>query len=99
MITSSCATLMFTACVNGIHKVKNNLLDGQYPINLPDGEYNIRKLSLLEQERLQTLPDNYTLVGNIKDQKRSEMVGNGWTVSVIQYIFSHIGVGYDDTKN
>ena len=99
MITSSCATLLFTACDDGCHIVKNNLMDGRYPVNLSDGKYNIRKLSLMEQERLQMLPDNYTRVGDIKDQKRSEMIGNGWTVSIIQHIFSHIWEEDDDIKN
>jgi len=91
MITSSCATLLFVPCDDGCHTIKNQMMDGQYPVQLPDGKYNIRKLSLLEQERLQTLPDHYTNVMGVKDQKRSEMIGNGWTVSVIKYIFSHIG--------
>lgn len=36
---------------------------GLYKIDLPDGEYLIRKLTPLECERLQTLPDNYTEFG------------------------------------
>jgi DNA (cytosine-5)-methyltransferase 3A len=36
---------------------------GLYKIDLPDGEYLIRKLTPLECERLQTLPDNYTQLG------------------------------------
>ena len=99
MITSSCATLMFVKCSNGLHTVKNSVMDDEYPVHLPDGKYNIRKLSLLEQERLQTLPDNYTLVDGVKNQKRSEMIGNGWTVSVIQHIFSHIGVESNGSQN
>jgi DNA (cytosine-5)-methyltransferase 3A len=46
---------------------------------------NLRKLSILELERLQTVPDNYTLgVSNIQ---RKKMLGNGWTVDVIAHIF------------
>ncbi len=90
MITSSCATLLFVKCDDGCHLVENGIMDGKYCVKLTDGKYNIRKLSLLEQERLQTLPDNYTKVDGVKDQKRSEMIGNGWTVNVIQYIFSFI---------
>ena len=33
---------------------------GLYKIDLPDGDYIIRKLTPIEAERLQTLPDNYT---------------------------------------
>lgn len=36
---------------------------GLYKIDLPDGEYLIRKLTPIECERLQTLPDNYTEFG------------------------------------
>lgn len=44
-----------------------------------------RKLTPLECERLQTLPDNYT-EGNSNTQ-RYKMIGNGWTVDVVAHIF------------
>lgn len=91
MVTSSCATLMFVKVNNGIHKVKNGILNGIYKTPLPDGLYNIRKLNSTEIERLQNLPDGYTKVDNISEQKRTEMIGNGWTVDVISHIFSYIG--------
>ena len=45
----------------------------------------IRKLTPLECERLQTLPDNYT--EGISDTQRYKTLGNGWTVDVIAHIF------------
>ena len=36
---------------------------GLYKIDLPDGDYIVRKLTPVECERLQTLPDNYTKYG------------------------------------
>ena len=90
MITSSCATLLFVKVKNGVFKIKNGLINGVYPTQLDDGEYNIRKLNLTEVERLQTLPDGYTDVCGVSNQKRSEMIGNGWTVDVITYIFSYM---------
>lgn len=39
---------------------------GLYKIDLPDGDYTIRKLHPVECERLQTLPDNYTKKGLIQ---------------------------------
>lgn len=45
----------------------------------------IRKLSILEYERLQTLPDGYT--DGVSDAQRKKMIGNGWTVDVIAHIF------------
>ena len=61
---------------------------GLYKIDLPDGEYLIRKLTPLESERLQTLPDNYT--DGISNTQRYKCIGNGWTVDVIAHIFSFL---------
>lgn len=66
---------------------------GLYKIDLPDGDYIIRKLTPIECERLQTLPDNYTeygTEGKISNTQRYKAIGNGWTVDVIAYIFSFI---------
>ena len=57
---------------------------GLYKIDLPDGEYIIRKLTPVEAERLQTLPDDYT--AGISDTQRYKCIGNGWTVDVIAHI-------------
>ena len=51
-------------------------------------EYEVRKLSVVECERLQNVPDNYTDV--VSDTQRYKMLGNGWTVDVIAHIFSYI---------
>jgi DNA-cytosine methyltransferase len=47
----------------------------------------IRKLTPIECERLQTVPDNYTFGS---DNQRYKMLGNGWTVDVIAHIFQGI---------
>ena len=57
---------------------------GLYKIDLPDGDYIIRKLTPVEAERLQTLPDNYT--EGISKTQRYKCIGNGWTVDVIAHI-------------
>lgn len=44
----------------------------------------VRKLTPLEYERLQTLPDNYT--DGVSDSARYTAIGNGWTVDVIAHI-------------
>lgn len=95
MITSSCATLLFVKVENGVHIVKDGIMDGRYKTSLADGTYNIRKLNLTEIERLQNLPDGYTDLPNISDQKRTQMIGNGWTVDVISHIFSYMGYTKD----
>lgn len=48
----------------------------------------IRKLTPLECERLQTLPDNYTVC--LSNSQRYKCIGNGWTVDVIAHILKGI---------
>ena len=72
-----------------IYLVKDGLIgykDNLYPIKLKDGYYLIRKLTPLECERLQTLPDGYTDVPKNSDTQRYKQIGNGWTAEVIIYI-------------
>lgn len=57
-------------------------------IDLPDGDYVIRKLTPIECERLQTLPDNYTEC--VSKTQRYKSIGNGWTVDVIAHIFKEL---------
>jgi DNA-cytosine methyltransferase len=47
----------------------------------------IRKLTPVECERLQTLPDEYTQ--GVSDSQRYKMLGNGWTVDVISHILTN----------
>lgn len=73
-----------------IYTVKDGLItvkDKQYPIKLADGYYLIRKLTPLECERLQTLPDGYT--SGVSDTQRYRAIGNGWTAEVIIHILNH----------
>jgi DNA (cytosine-5)-methyltransferase 3A len=48
----------------------------------------IRRLTPIECERLQTVADNYTAY--VSDSQRYKMLGNGWTIEVISYLFKHI---------
>ena len=74
---------------------------GLYKIDLPDGDYIVRKLTPVEAERCQTLPDNYTALGiddtgktvNISNTQRYKCVGNGWTVDVISHILGFADFG------
>lgn len=56
----------------------------RYPIKLKDGKYIIRKLTPVECERLQTMPDNYT--AGVSNTQRYKGLGNGWTAEVIIHI-------------
>lgn len=53
--------------------------------NLLLNEGLVRKLTPIECERLQTVPDNYT--SSISDTQRYKALGNGWTVDIIAHIF------------
>jgi DNA (cytosine-5)-methyltransferase 3A len=49
---------------------------------------NIRRFTPLECERLQTIKDNYT--NYVSDSQRYRMLGNGWTIDIIAYIFKYL---------
>ena len=58
-----------------------------YPTKLADGFYIIRKLTVRECMRLQTVPEEY--VFPVSATQAYKMLGNGWTVDVIAHIMSH----------
>lgn len=74
---------------------KININGELYPIQLKDGQYIIRKLTPLECERLQTLPDGYT--NCVSNTQRYKGLGNGWTADVIIHILQ--GILKDVPKN
>lgn len=55
-----------------------------YPIRLADGFYIIRKLTVKECMRLQTVPEWYEFP--VSDTQTYKMLGNGWTVDVITHL-------------
>jgi DNA (cytosine-5)-methyltransferase 3A len=57
-----------------------------YPIKLVDGFYIIRKLTVKECMRLQTVPEWYEFP--VSDSQAYKMLGNGWTVSVISWLLN-----------
>ena len=72
-----------------LYEVRNGLItikDKEYPIKLADGYYIIRKLTPVECERLQTLPDGYT--EGVSNSQRYKALGNGWTAEVIIHILN-----------
>jgi site-specific DNA-cytosine methylase len=64
------------------------------PNGIIDENYNIRYFTPVEVERLQNLPDNYTLVDNITNKQRYDVCGNGWTIDVIAHILSYLSQEY-----
>lgn len=56
-----------------------------------------RKLTPIECERLQTVPDNYT--GHVSNTQRYRMLGNGWTVDVIAHILRYTCTHLEEYQN
>ena len=55
-----------------------------------DKEVYWRKLTPIECERLQTVPDNYT--NHVSNTQRYKMLGNGWTIEVIAHILKNMEI-------
>lgn len=63
---------------------------GLYKVNLPDGDYIVRKLTPRECCRLQTYDERCFDVANISNTQWYKCFGNGWTVDVIAHILKGI---------
>ncbi|MEN2402315.1 DNA cytosine methyltransferase [Flavobacterium sp. MC2016-06] len=73
-LNGKCGTL---TCVSGGNTQKKVYQNGK-----------CRKLTPLEYERLQNVPDNYT--SGVSDSQRYNMLGNGWTIGVIAHFFKNL---------
>ena len=74
-----------------VYEVRNGLITikgKQYPIKLKDGYYIIRKLTVCECMRLQTVPEWYEFP--VSDSQAYKMLGNGWTCEVIAHILKSL---------
>jgi len=99
---ANCLTAVFSKSLPYnvyVDKTKSYCLTGNYGkmacINYNKGQgqivfdnKTIRRLTPVECERLQTIPDNYT--NYVSNTQRYKMIGNGWTVEVIAHIFNNM---------
>ena len=77
-----------------VYEVKNGniTIKGKtYPIKLIDGYYIIRKLTVSECKRLQTVSEWYEFP--VSDTQAYKMLGNGWTVDVIAHLIEATKTG------
>jgi site-specific DNA-cytosine methylase len=88
-------------CADGkeypVYEVKDGKItikNKTYPIKLADGFYIIRKLTVTECCRLQTLPDDYCRV--VSATQAYKGLGNGWTAEVIIHILRHANIPLDE---
>ncbi len=90
-LTTSCEFYEYCGTLDApVYQVKDGKITvkgKEYPIKLRDGCYIIRKLTVTECKRLQTVPDEY--IFPVSDSQAYKMLGNGWTVDVIAHIMSH----------
>lgn len=90
-LTTSCDFYEYCGTLDApIYQVRDGMITvkGQeYPIKLRDGRYIIRKLTVRECMRLQTVPETYAFP--VSPSQAYKMLGNGWTVDVIAHIMGH----------
>lgn len=86
------------SCADGktypVYQVKDGFITikgKSYPIKLVDGYYIIRKLTVSECKRLQTVPEWYEFP--VSDSQAYKMLGNGWTVEVIIHLINATQTG------
>jgi DNA (cytosine-5)-methyltransferase 3A len=91
------------SCADGneytVYEVKDGFITikgKQYPIKLQDGFYIIRKLTVTECKRLQTVPEWYEFP--VSDTQAYKMLGNGWTVDVIAHLVEATKIGLADEE-
>lgn len=65
----------------------NCLVTSPHSTNLVKvGNEDIRKITIEESERIQTVPVGYTNIEGVSDSSRYKMIGNGWTINVIDHL-------------
>lgn len=95
LTANMCRGVPYNVCANPVledndqksYTVKDGMIDVEgkmYPIKLADGLYTIRKLSVQECMRLQTVPDWYEFP--VSNTQAYKLLGNGWTCDVITHI-------------
>lgn len=80
-----------------VYKVENGIINikgKDYPIKLADGYYIIRKLTVRECMRLQTIPEWYEFP--VSDAQAFRQIGNGWTCLVIEHLIKSCLAGKVD---
>lgn len=69
-------------------KGKHGCLDTSGKAKVLENDGRVRKITRNEAERLQGVPDNYTI--QVSKAQALKMLGNGWTVDVIAHIFNQM---------
>lgn len=95
--TDSSSVFIVNPSDKPVYEVKSGLITikgKQYPIKLADGYYIIRKLTVTECCRLQTMPDDYCRT--VSNSQAYKGLGNGWTAEVIIHILKNMNIPLDE---
>lgn len=87
--TCDAVPVEFESTDKPVYEVKNGMITikgKQYPIKLADGFYIIRKLTVTECCRVQTMPDDYCRA--VSNARAYKGLGNGFTAEVIIHILN-----------
>jgi DNA (cytosine-5)-methyltransferase 3A len=71
-----------------VNQKQTKIKGKSYKIDLQDGYYNVRKLTVKECERLQTMPEGYCK--SVSKTQAYKALGNGWTAEVIIHLLKHV---------
>lgn len=77
-------------------KEKSSCLDTQCNICVYVNN-TIRRFTMNELEKLQGLPVGYTFHDEVSERNRMKAIGNGWTIDIIEYIYSFMKESIIDT--
>lgn len=77
-------------------KEKSSCLDTQCNICVYVNN-TIRRFTINELEKLQGLPTGYTFHDEVSERNRMKAIGNGWTIDIIEYIYSFMKESIIDT--
>ena len=83
-----------------IYEVRGGMIrikDKEYPVKIADGDYIIRKLTIRECMRLQTVPEWFDF-SPISKTQAYKCLGNGWTVEIIRHLIACCLAGEVDGK-
>lgn len=80
--------------LEGKHGCLDTGASGKAKVLENDGR--VRKITRNEAERLQGVPDNYTIL--VSKAQALKMLGNGWTVDVIAHIFNQMAATADKER-
>ena len=87
-----------TNCLYAAYSTKYNDRSANYGTLLAAENGRLRRFTPLECERLMGIPDNYTLINDVKgDSPRYQALGNAWAVNVVRWIAERFSLRFTNS--